>query len=297
MFRLFIVTTLAMLGFAANSILNRLALTTGEVGAVDYTGIRLASGAVALLLIHRARAGKRAFSSLGGSWSGAAALLGYALCFSIAYLKLGAGTGALILFASVQAAMLLWAVRSGERPALPEWIGFALAFVSFIILSAPGITAPAPVALVLMVLAGLSWATYSLIGRASSDPLADTTGNFVRCLPVAIALVLIGWSPNPPSLVGWVYAVVSGAIASGVCYTLWYAALPQMSRTTAAFVQLTVPVIAATGGVVLIGEPVTLRLVVSSIGILGGVALAVCFGEMRRGRTSRSFLNGRWPRR
>ena len=284
MFRLFTVTTLAMLGFAANSILNRLALTSGEAGAIDYTGIRLASGAVALVLIHRARTGRGALSRHGGSWAGAAALSGYALCFSIAYVQLGAGTGALILFASVQAGMLFWAIRSGERPGLLEWGGFALAFASFVMLSAPGLTAPAPVALGLMMLAGFSWAAYSLIGRASTDPLADTTGNFLRCLPFAAALVLIGWADNPPSLTGLVYAVVSGAIASGLCYTLWFAALPQMSRTTAAFVQLTVPVIAATGGVLLIAEPVTLRLVVASIGILGGVALAVGCGAMRRGR-------------
>lgn len=287
MIRLVTLTALAMLGFAANSILNRLALSSGEAGAIGYTGIRLVSGAVALVLIQRTRAGRAALLPPGGSWRAAAALLGYALCFSLAYLRLGAGTGALVLFASVQAGMLSWAIRAGDRPGLPEWIGFALALASLALLSAPGMTAPAPGALALMVLAGLSWAAYSLIGRGSTDPLADTVGNFLRCLPLAVALAVTGWAAHPPSLAGWAYAIASGAVASGICYTLWYAALPQMSRTSAAFVQLTVPVIAAAGGVLLIGEPVTLRLVLASAGILGGVALALYSGEMRRSRASR----------
>ncbi|MTH79126.1 DMT family transporter [Paracoccus aestuariivivens] len=286
MLRLLTVTALAMLGFAANSILNRLALATAEADALGYTGIRLASGAIALTIILALRTGRDREPT--GSRAGAAALFGYALFFSIGYLMLAAGTGALILFASVQAGMLFWSVRSGERLSPAEWVGFALAFACFILLASPGFAAPDPLGLGLMVIAGLCWAAYSLLGRGSRDSLADTTGNFLLCLPFALGLTLIGMLLHPPSLIGWACAIGSGAVASGIGYTLWYAALPHFSRTTAAFIQLTVPVAATVGGNLFLSEPVTLRVILASTGVLGGVAMAVHAAELRR-RRARSF--------
>jgi drug/metabolite transporter (DMT)-like permease len=211
-------------------------------------------------------------------------LFGYALAFSIAYLMLGAGTGALILFASVQIGMLAWAILKGDRPRLLEWLGLAIAFAAFASLVAPGLTAPPPLGTALMIAAGLSWAAYSLLGRGSRSPLADTAGNFIRCLPIAIVLIAVGDLPRMTSPLSLVYAIASGALASGLGYAIWYAALPNLSRTSAALVQLTVPAIAAAGGVLLIGEPLTGRLVLASAGILGGVALALLAAEWRKSR-------------
>lgn len=261
---------IAMIGFAANSVLARLALGTGEISAIGYTGVRLLSGAITLAAVVYVRGQKtgRPRVRIHGSWRGAAALFGYALAFSIAYLMLGAATGALILFASVQIGMLGWAFLNGDRPGLWEWLGFGVAFVTLILLVAPGLVAPPLLGTVLMVAAGLSWAAYSLIGRGSQAPLADTAGNFIRCLPIAVVLVVVASIPQA-SGAGLAYAIASGAVASGVGYAIWYAVLPSLTPTTAAYIQLTVPAIAAGGGVVLIGEQLTGRLLFSSVGILG----------------------------
>ncbi|MGE4220045.1 MAG: DMT family transporter [Alphaproteobacteria bacterium] len=278
-------TLVAMLAFAANSVLARLALAAGDADALGYTGIRIAAGAITLagLLALRERPGL----SLGGSWRGAGALLAYAVAFSVAYLMLNAGAGALILFASVQVGMLAWALRMGDRPGRLEWLGLAVAFAGLVFLMSPGLAAPHPLGAALMAVAGLSWAAYSLLGRGSGRPLADTAGNFVRCLPAAMALALAGVAIQPPSLAGVAYAVASGAVASGIGYAIWYAALPGLSRSAAAFVQLTVPAIAAAGGVLFLQEPMTARLVLASAGILGGVALALFAAERRRMRSSK----------
>jgi drug/metabolite transporter (DMT)-like permease len=282
--RIVLLTAATMVAFAANSVLNRLALSGGDIDAVTYTGVRLLSGALMLALILWLRARPFGRGALGGTRAGALALLGYALAFSLAYLELGAGTGALILFASVQIAMLGWAVRRGERPVASEWAGFAIAALFLAALLAPGATAPDPLGALLMVLAGLSWAAYTLIGRGSVAPLVDTAGNFLRCLPLALVLVLPGLLFLEASAAGWAYAIASGAIASGLGYAIWYSVLPALSRATAAFVQLTVPAIAALGGVVFIAEPLTWRLVICATGILGGVALALWSAEARRSR-------------
>ncbi len=293
MLRIAMLTCLAMLAFAANSVLARLALADGDADALGYTGVRLAAGALMLAVILVLRGGARIAGGPGprfridGSWPGAAALMGYALAFSLAYVMLGAGTGALILFASVQIGMLVWALQKGERPGMVEWLGFAVAFAALAFLVAPGLAAPDPVGTVLMVAAGLSWAVYSLIGRSSRLPLADTAGNFIRCLPLSLLLVTIGMASRTPSLAGLAYAVASGAIASGLGYAIWYSALPGLTRTGASFVQLTVPAIAAAGGVLLISEPLTARLVLASVGILGGVGLALAAGEWRKARLRR----------
>lgn len=280
--RIVVLTTIAMLAFAANSVLARLALADGAIDAASYTGIRLIAGAALLFPLLLWGPGAAGDRKMGGSWSGAAALFGYAIFFSIAYLMLGAGLGALILFASVQMSMLGWAVFWGDRPGPFEWGGIALAFASLVYLVSPGLSAPNPFGAALMALAGASWAAYSLIGRGSKSPLADTTGNFVRCVPIALVLAGLGLITAPVSLEGVWYAVASGAIASGLGYAVWYLALPALSRVQASTVQLTVPAIAAAGGVAFIGEEITLRLALASLGILGGVAVALWSAERRK---------------
>jgi drug/metabolite transporter (DMT)-like permease len=280
--RTILLTAVAMAAFAANSILARLALGSGAIDAASYTGIRLASGAVVLgmLVMLRGKSGWRSLARLG-TWQQAAALLGYALAFSLAYQLLGASVGALILFASVQIGMVARAVLVGDRPGALEWLGLGLAGAAFVYLVSPGLASPDPLGALLMVVSGLCWAAYSLLGRGSSQPLADTAGNFLRCLPVAVLLLVGGLALNAPRLDGVIYAVASGAIASGLGYAIWYAALPELSRTRAAVVQLSVPVIAAFGAALFIGETVTPRLLASSALILGGIALATLLAGRR----------------
>jgi drug/metabolite transporter (DMT)-like permease len=264
--RVIVLTVLAMLAFAANSVLARLALSSGAIDAAAFTGVRLASGALVLGLLLWLRAGGPAvLTRLTGSWAQSAALFGYAICFSLAYNLLGASMGALILFASVQIGMVTRAVWAGDRPAPLEWVGLLAAAGAFIYLVSPGLAAPHPLGAALMIVAGLCWAGYSLLGRGSSQPLSDTAGNFIRCLPLAVLLGIVGV-----------------ALASGLGYAIWYAALPHLSRTRAAVVQLSVPVIAGFGAVVFIGEAVTPRLLIASAVILGGIAVAVVLAGRRR---------------
>jgi drug/metabolite transporter (DMT)-like permease len=281
MVRIVALTAVAMLAFAANSVLARLALGPAGADAMAYTGIRLASGAIALAVLLAAAHRGRGYR-IAGSWTGAAALAGYALAFSIAYIMLGAGVGALILFASVQIGVIGAAIVKGDRPGILEWMGLAVAFTGLVYLVSPGLSAPNPLGALLMVAAGLCWAAYTLIGRGSQSPLADTTGNFIRTLPLALPLVLIGSLWHGLDAATILYAVASGVVASGLGYAIWYAVLPSLARTQAAIVQLSVPAIAAAGGVILIAESLTLRLVVSSLAILGGVALALLTASKRR---------------
>ncbi len=285
--KLALFTALAMVAFAANSVLNRLALAQSEADALSYTGIRLASGAVMLALILAYRGTAPRWGQLGGSLGGAVALFLYAIAFSYAYLELGAGTGALLLFAAVQVGMLGWAISRGDRPDLVEWAGFSVAIVFLVLLLMPGLTAPDPFGAALMIFAGGAWAAYTLIGRGSRAPLVDTGGNFLRCLPIALILILPGLLAQTTSLAGWLYAIASGALASGLGYAIWYSVLPALARSTAAYVQLTVPAIAAAGGVIFIAEPLTLRLVLCSAGILGGVGLALWGADARRRKASK----------
>jgi drug/metabolite transporter (DMT)-like permease len=280
--KLILLTAVAMLAFAANSVLARLAFATAGAEAMSYTGIRLAAGALTLALLLAART--RAVPKIAGTWPGAAALLGYALFFSIAYLLLGAGTGALILFATVQIGILGWAVFKGDRPGPLQWLGLAIAFAALIYLVSPGLVAPHPLGTLLMVVAGLCWAAYTLIGRGSQSPLADTAGNFIRCAPVAVALIVAGALIHGITPLAAIYAVLSGAIASGLGYAIWYAVLPGLTRTRAGIVQLSVPAIAAAGGVLLLAEPLTLRLGIATAGIIGGVALALTAANRRTSR-------------
>ncbi len=280
--RIALLTALAMVAFAANSVLNRLALAAGEADALSYTGIRLASGALILAAILAARGARPRLWRVGGSAAGAGALLIYAVAFSYAYLALDAGTGALLLFAAVQFGILGWAIGQGDRPCRLELAGFGVASLFLVLLLMPGVTAPDRLGATLMILAGFAWAAYSLIGRGSVQPLVDTGGNFLRLLPVALLMILPGLGAQCTTVAGWAYAIASGALASGLGYAIWYSVLPALERSTAAYVQLTVPAIAAAGGVIFIAEPLTWRLILCSAGILGGVGLALWGSEARR---------------
>ena len=269
-------TALAMVAFAANSVLNRLALQTTSVDAATFTAVRLLSGALILGLVGLARA-KPVLAA--GSWPSAAALFVYAAAFSFAYTVLGAGTGALLLFGVVQLTMLGYGLGRGERFSGVQTSGLVAAFGGLVYLVLPGLSAPPLGPAALMALAGAAWGVYSLRGRGSRDPAGVSAGNFLRTVPLAALLILLvvllpGTGLRFDSL-GVFYAVLSGAVTSGLGYLVWYAALPSLKATTAGAVQLSVPVLAALGGVVLLGEPVTLRLVISSALILGGIALVL----------------------
>lgn len=267
--RLVMLTLLAMIAFAANAILCRLALAHTGIDAASFTAIRLGSGALVLWLMATLR------SSAGGNWPSALALFAYAAAFSFAYVSLSAGTGALLLFGAVQATMILAGLHAGERLDARQATGLALALGGLVYLMLPGLSAPPLGGSLLMLAAGIAWGTYSLHGRAAVDPLGATAGNFLRAAPLGVGLGIaaLPWAQFDALGVG--YAVLSGALASGAGYAVWYAALPGLTATRAATVQLSVPVLAAAGGVVLLGEPVTLRLAFASMAILGGIALVV----------------------
>jgi len=270
----FFYTTAALTAFAANSVLCRMALGEGAMDAASFSTIRLASGAAMLLLLSGLFA-RQGGSPAAGNWFSATMLFAYMVAFSYAYISLSTGTGALILFGMVQATMLLWALRSGERPPFMEWAGLALALGGLVYLVFPGLAAPSPVGAFLMGVAGVSWGAYSLRGRGSHRPLADTTANFVRALPMVLVVSLVALGDSHLSPRGILLASLSGALASGMGYTVWYAALRHLAANHAAVVQLTVPVLAALGGTAFLAEEFSLRLVLSMILILGGVALAM----------------------
>ena len=267
-------TGFALVAFAANSVLCRLALGGATIDAASFTTVRLAAGACVLLLIG-AVVNKKPPAWHAGRFISALLLFFYAAAFSFAYINLSAGTGALILFGSVQATMLLAALGSGGRPRPAEWAGLALALCGLVYLVFPGLTAPPLASSTCMTIAGISWGLYSLRGRGAHDPLADTTGNFVLALPLAVAVNLLLLRDVHVSQTGVLLAVLSGALASGVGYVVWYAALRGLTATRAATVQLPVPVLAAVGGVLLLSEAVTMRLLLAALVILGGVGLAL----------------------
>lgn len=264
----------AMLAFAANSVLCRLALGRGAIDAASFTLLRLVAGAIALLLIcvAQGKAGRAAFRL---DVLSAAALFGYAAAFSLAYRELTAGTGALLLFGAVQVTMIGTGLVRGERPSAAEWLGLLVALGGLGWLVSPGVAAPPPVGAGLMALAGVAWGVYSLRGRKLGDPLQTTAANFLWAVPPGLVLFVVGGGGSHLSSAGIGWAVLSGALASGVGYALWYAALPLLTATRAATLQLTVPVIAALGGVVFLAERVSTRLVLASLLVLGGVALAI----------------------
>jgi len=272
--RVFLYTSFALIAFAFNSILCRLALRGEEADAAGFTGVRLASGAVALIVISYFFS-KDQRNIKRGSWPSAFFLFAYAACFSFAYLGLTAGTGALILFGSVQMTMIAVTIFRGERPTALEWLGLAAALGGLVYLVFPGLASPPLVSSLLMAAAGIAWAGYTLRGKGSSDPLADTTGNFVRSLPFAAVIAII-YLPNLQlSTRGVVLAIVSGAVTSGIGYAIWYAALKYHTSTRAAVLQLAVPVSAAVLGIALLGEDATMRLGIAAALILGGISLTI----------------------
>ena len=267
-------TSLTMVAFASNSILNRLALGQGSIDAVSYTTVRLTAGAVTLWLISFLQRNDGE-PKVRGSWISATMLFMYAIAFSLAYLSLTAGAGALILFGTVQVTMILVALRSGERPQLLEWLGVLLALGGLVYLVMPGLKAPSLLGSALMIMAGIAWGVYSLRGRGTGSPLADTAGNFIRAVPLIVLVRLATLNRVELSQSGILLAILSGAVASGVGYVIWYAALRGLTATRAAIVQLSVPVLAACGGVAFLAENISLRLILAGAFILGGIALAI----------------------
>ena len=273
MLRIPIHTALALIAFAANSILCRLALSEEAIDPASFTSVRLMAGAATLYALVRGHRGGSA--PLKGSWPSSAMLALYAVPFSLAYVSLTAGTGALLLFGAVQATMLLASVGAGERPDAGQWIGVVLALAGLVYLLLPGLASPPLMAAMLMLLAGVAWGVYSLLGKGSADPLRETAGNFVRAVPFAIAVSAVMLRDLHLELRGLVLAIASGAVASGLGYVLWYAALRNLSGFTASIVQLAGPVLAAAGGVLLLDERISLRLAVAATLVLGGIALAI----------------------
>ena len=275
--RLVVLTFLAMIAFASNSLLCRLALKETAIDAASFTFMRILSGAIALWLIAKMR---KTAATAAGNWSSALALFVYAAAFSFAYVSLSAGSGALLLFGAVQATMILWGLHNGERLGARQWIGLVIALTGLVVLVFPGLSAPPIGGALLMIAAGIAWGIYSLRGQGAANPLHVTAGNFQRAVVFALllSLVLLRWLRV--DYTGARYAILSGAIASGVGYVIWYSALPGLKATAAATVQLSVPVLAAVGGILFLRESLTLRLLLASIAVLGGIALVLM--EKRR---------------
>ena len=265
-------TFFTLIAFASNSVLCRLALAPGLIGAGTFTGVRLLSGAMVLMLMVALRG--RA-TAVQGTWGSAVALFAYAAPFSFAYLRIPAGVGALVLFGTVQATMIGSDLLKGKGLRSTELAGLVLAVAGLTALTLPGVSAPDPAGVGLMVVAGVAWGIYSLRGRAAIDPLKSTATNFSRSLLFAMPLGIASLGYETFTLPGVSYAIASGAMASGLGYALWYTALRGLTATQAGIVQLLVPALAAIGGILLLGESVSVRLLFAGLTILAGVALAV----------------------
>lgn len=270
----FALTAATMIAFAGNSLLCRAALHGGAIDAMSFTAIRLASGTLVLVAITQAR--RRGDPGSGGSWIAAIVLAGYAIAFSVAYVRLDAGVGALLQFGSAQLTMITGGLVHGERPSPRQWIGLAVAAVGMAVINLPGLEAPPPGGAALMIAAGVGWGLYSLRGRGARRPIRATAGNFVRCLPFTAAFGAIAVAgAGQVTARGAVLAAVSGAITTGLGYCVWYAVLPSLGAARGAIVQLSVPVIAAAGAIVLLDEPLRRPVAIGGAIILGGLALAL----------------------
>src|SRR5438874_8535594 len=281
--RVFILTLLAIIAFASNSLLCRAALKQTTVDAATFTFVRVFSGAAALWLIVKMRhaSGLTDNRHIRGNWLSALALFAYTAAFSFAYVGLSAGTGALLLFGPVQATMILWGLYKGERLDAIQIAGFVVAVTGLIALVFPSLSAPPLLGSILMLGAGVAWGIYSLRGKREENPGSVTAGNFVRAVPFAAVVSILSVRWLHVDLAGVSYAIISGAITSGLGYVIWYNALQGLEAASAATVQLSVPVLAATGGILLLGEPLTLRYLLASIAILGGIALVVALEKNR----------------
>ncbi|WP_269750715.1 DMT family transporter [Salinimonas iocasae] len=271
--RVSFLTAVAMLAFAANSLLCRMALVSTSVSPATFSAVRLVSGAVFLALLISLTRQKQ---GMQGSWKGALYLFIYAAAFSFAYVAMNTGTGALLLFGAVQITMLIQALRKGETFSLPQWTGFSMAVAGLLILFLPGATVPPLIPALLMLCAGVAWGAYSLIGKSASRPLLMTTGNFVRCVPLSLLLLPFGITDSF-SANGIILAVLSGALASGAGYAIWYSALPALSASLAATVQLSVPVLAMIMGWLILDERLTAQMLIAAAVTLSGVGLVIYF--------------------
>ena len=274
LFKTIMLTGIALIAFAANSVLCRLALGNQVIDASSFTLIRLLSGSIVLLIILGATR-KAGTAATKGSWTASFMLFLYAITFSYAYISLDTGTGALILFGSVQITMLLQSLISGTRLQAIEWAGVIVAFTGFVYLVLPGLTTPSMTGFLLMTIAGCAWGIYTLKGRESKNPLWDTAYNFFRTTPLLLLLAITTFGNAIYSPEGVLLALLSGGITSGVGYTIWYIALGGLSSTQAAVLQLLVPVIAALGGVMFVSEAITFRLTISAVMVLGGIAMVI----------------------
>jgi drug/metabolite transporter (DMT)-like permease len=270
-----LLTTFTLIAFAANSLLCRMALYGHLIDPVSFTTLRLASGAVALIPLSRLVGETIPTQKTTGSWGSGLALFAYAAAFSLAYISLGIGTGALILFGSVQVTMMGSALKSGEKLGAVQWLGAAAAIGGLVYLVLPGIAAPDPLGALLMCVSGIAWGVYSVRGKGVTAPVAMTAGNFARSVPMTLLASALAFSSVRLDSFGVQLALISGIVTSGLGYVLWYKVLRDLTTTQASVVQLTVPVLAAFGGVVFLSEKVSVRLVAASALILGGVALAV----------------------
>jgi|TARA_B110000211_G_scaffold65874_2_gene75939 drug/metabolite transporter (DMT)-like permease len=273
-------TVFALFAFAANSVFCRLALGDEAIDATSFTSVRLFSGIIVLFILmqftsHVSKPQSSLKANAKGSWLAAIMLFTYAVTFSFGYISLDTGTGALILFGAVQITMILFNVISGSRLHYSEWLGLTCAFIGFVYLILPSITTPSLTGFILMSVSGMAWAFYTLLGRKSKHALSDTAFNFLRTSPFILILVLLSFNNLHISSNGFLLAVLSGAIASGIGYFVWYIALSGLSVTQAAVLQLFVPIIAALGGVIFTSESITLRLIESSILVLGGILLVI----------------------
>jgi drug/metabolite transporter (DMT)-like permease len=271
-------TGLALIAFAANSVLCRLALGESAIDASTFTIVRLLAGAIVLTVImsiSKIKSNSNTNSSTKGSWPASTALFIYGLTFSFAYVTLDTATGALILFGSVQITMILMSIFSGNRLHISEWFGMAIAFTGFVYRILPGVTTPSVIGFLLMTVSGIAWGIYTLKGRGSKNPIMDTAFNFLRTMPFVIILAIVTFKYAHYSSEGILLAVLSGSIASGIGYMIWYSALSGLSVTQAAVLQLLVPVIAAVGGIIFVSESISFRLTVSSAMILGGILMVV----------------------
>lgn len=276
--RVAVFTLFALLAFAGNSLLCRAALIHTDIDPVSFTAVRLISGALVLWLLISIKAENRAGE---GSWWSALALFAYAIAFSVSYVSLSTAAGALLLFGAVQACMITYGFWRGERFTLLQSLGFIFACAGLVGLLLPGLSAPPVGAGLLMMLSGVAWGVYSLRGKSGGDPLKVTAGNFVRTVPMALILALLCFDGLSFDLKGVCYAVLSGALTSGLGYALWYTALPYLKASTAATVQLSVPLVAAVGAVLFLAEPFSVRLILASIAILGGIALVTLTARQR----------------
>ncbi|PIY29540.1 MAG: EamA family transporter [Comamonadaceae bacterium CG_4_9_14_3_um_filter_60_33] len=278
--RLISLTLITMLCFAGNSVFCRLALRQTSIDAASFTSVRLISGALMLILLVHARQrwqgiGAAQALKAGGNWVSASALFVYASAFSFSYADMATGIGALLLFGAVQATMILTGLWRGERLNRQQSAGLIMAFAGVVAILSPGLDAPPIGSALLMLISGVAWGVYSLRGRGVADPTGDTAGNFLRATPMSVLLSALLLTHQQLDPQGVLYAVLSGAITSGLGYAIWYAVLPQLTRTRAAAVQLSVPVLASLAGALFVDEPITLSLLLTSSAVLGGIALVV----------------------